>query len=154
MPLRHSCLKFLRKDSRNTNALRLRASIRMARGQLASAITDLRQAFNDRPRSTDLMLLLASAYERSGSIGEADKLYSAAVKMSDFDPAVGLNYVRFLERRGRRDSAEHFGRVEEALAKEFGYLIGLCRSRIDARTIGPAQRKLPSQSAAQATHAV
>jgi tetratricopeptide (TPR) repeat protein len=98
--------EILQKDARNTNGLRLRASIYMARGQLASAITDLRQALNEQPQSTDLTLLLASAYERSGSIAEADKLYAAAVKMSEFDATVGLNYVSFLERRGRGDSAK------------------------------------------------
>ena len=58
----------LRKDSRNIDGLKLRASIRLQRGQLDVAIADLRQALDDQPRSSDLMVLLANAYERSGSM--------------------------------------------------------------------------------------
>ena len=98
--------EIIRKDSHNTDALKLRASVRMAHGQLEAATTDLRQALNDKPQSTELMLLLASSYERGGSIADAEKLYSDAIKISNFDPVVGLNYVSFLERRGRKDRAE------------------------------------------------
>ena len=92
--------EILRKDSRNTNALKLRGSVRMARGQLDLAITDLQQALKDQPRSTELILLLALAYERSGSMALAEKQYADAVRISNFDLAVGLNYVNFLLRRG------------------------------------------------------
>src|SRR5579872_1902983 len=44
--------EILQKDARNTNGLRLRASIYTARGQLAPAIADLRQALNEQPQST------------------------------------------------------------------------------------------------------
>ena len=71
----------------------------MERGQIDAAIADLRQALNDHPRATDLMSLLAVAYERGGSIELADKQYADAMRVSDFDAAVGLNYVTFLRRR-------------------------------------------------------
>lgn len=96
----------LKKDARNTAGLRLRASIRMDRGQLEGAISDLRQALNDQPRSTDLMLMLAIAYERSGSIDLAEKEFSDAMRVSNFDPRVTLNYVAFLQRRGSIARAE------------------------------------------------
>ncbi|HZT35361.1 MAG TPA: tetratricopeptide repeat protein [Nitrososphaera sp.] len=96
----------LRKDAHNTDALKLRASIRIARGELEAATTDLRQALNDQPQSAKLMLRLAEAYERGGSIAEAEKLFSEAARISNFDPDVGLSYVSFLERRGRRDRAD------------------------------------------------
>ena len=96
----------LRKDSRNTSGLKLRASIRMERGQLDAAITDLREALNDQPRSTELLLLLAVAYERSGSIELADKQFAEATRASNFDARVGLNYVAFLHRRGGIARAE------------------------------------------------
>jgi tetratricopeptide (TPR) repeat protein len=88
--------EILRRDIRNANGLKLRASIRMARGQLESAIIDSRQAVNDQPQSIELMLLLARAYELSGSIADADKVYADAVRISNFDPVVGLDYVSFL----------------------------------------------------------
>jgi tetratricopeptide (TPR) repeat protein len=92
-------------DQRNVSALKLRASIRLDRGQIDDAISDLRQALNDQPRSTDLMLLLATAYERSGSIDLADKQFADATKASQFNSNVGLDYVAFLRRRGGGDRA-------------------------------------------------
>ena len=51
------------------------------------------------------MLMLATAYERSGSIDLADKQFADAMKASNFNPAVGLDYVGFLRRRGGGDRA-------------------------------------------------
>ena len=96
----------LRKDSRNIDGLKLRASIRLQQGQLDVAIADLRQALDDQPRSSDLMVLLANAYERSGSMELAEKQYADAAKTSGFDVGVSLNYVAFLRRRGNVERAE------------------------------------------------
>ena len=98
--------EIFRKDSRNTDGLKVRASVRIARGQLEPAITDLRQALGLQPQSIELMLLLAVAYERSGSIRLAEKQYAEAVRISNFHPVVGLNYVSFLQRRGNAERAE------------------------------------------------
>ena len=96
----------LSKDEQNTEGLKLRASLRLAEGNVDAAITDLRQALNDQPRATDLMLLLASAYERGGSIDLAEKQFANATQVSNFNPAVALNYVAFLQRRGNFEHAE------------------------------------------------
>jgi len=96
----------LRKEDRNVNGLKLRAQVRMQQGQLDAAIADLRQALNDQPRSSELMLLLATAYERSGSIELAEKQYADATRALDFDATVGLNYAAFLRRRGNIERAE------------------------------------------------
>ena len=96
----------LRDDPHNVSALKLRASVRMARGQLDEAIADLLDALNYQPRSTELMSLLAAAYERNGLIELADKQFADATKASDFDANVGLEYVGFLQRRGSTARAE------------------------------------------------
>jgi tetratricopeptide (TPR) repeat protein len=101
--------EILQKDNRNASGLSLRATIRLARGQVDAAVGDLRQALNDQPRSTDLMLMLAGAYERQGSIELAEKQFADATRASNFDPAVGLTYVAFLQRRGSG------GRIEDVL---------------------------------------
>jgi cellulose synthase operon protein C len=98
--------EIMRKDERNTGALKVRAAIRLQRGQLDAAIADLRQALNDQPRSSELMVLLAQAYEQSGSIELAEKQYADATKTSSFDPTVGLSYTAFLQRRGELRRAE------------------------------------------------
>ena len=95
----------LRDDSRNTGALRLRAIIEMDQSKLDPAISDLRTALNDQPRSTDLQLLLANAYERNGAIELADKQYADALRASNYNPTVGVNYASFLRRRGSAQRA-------------------------------------------------
>jgi len=97
----------LKADSRNVNGLKLRAAIRIERGQLEDAIADLRTALNDQPRSPELLALLAVAFERSGQIDLADKQMADAMKASNFDPKYGLNYVAFLQRRGISNHAEN-----------------------------------------------
>jgi tetratricopeptide (TPR) repeat protein len=96
----------LKADNRNTEGLRLRASIRINHGDFDNAIADLRTALNDKPRSPELMASLGLAYERSGSIELADKAYYDATTSSGFSPAYGLNYIAFLRRRGLGDRAD------------------------------------------------
>jgi tetratricopeptide (TPR) repeat protein len=96
----------LNKDARNTAGLKLRAAIQLEQGKLEGAIADLREALNDQPRAADLMLMLATAYERNGSADLAGKEFADAMRASDFDPAVSLNYVAFLRRRGSISDAE------------------------------------------------
>ena len=96
----------LRVDNRNTIALRLRAAIRLDRGQTDDAISDLRTALNDQPQAPELLASLAIAYERSGSIELADKAFLDAMRASRFEPTYGLNYIAFLRRRGLADQAE------------------------------------------------
>ena len=120
-------------DARNTNGLRLRASIRIDRGQIEDAIADLRTALNDQPRSPDLLMSLALAYERSGSIELADKAMSDAMKASNYAPAVGLNYVGFLRRRGLASSGGNCNfRPRKPQSKQrFGF-VGACSSKAGA----------------------
>jgi len=97
----------LRADSRNVNSLRLRATIRINRGQFDDAIADLRGALNDQPQSPELLETLGLAYERNGSIDLAGKAYFDATKASRFAPVFGLDYVAFLRRRGLTAEAEN-----------------------------------------------
>jgi tetratricopeptide (TPR) repeat protein len=96
----------LRDDPHNVSALQLRASIRIERAQLDAAVVDLLEALKYQPRSTDLMSLLATAYERSGLIELADKQFADTSRASDFDAKIGLEYVSFLQRRGSIARAE------------------------------------------------
>jgi pentatricopeptide repeat protein len=96
----------LQKDRRNTMALRLRAAIRIDQGQFDSAIADLREALNDQPKSSELLLLMAAAYERSGKNELADRQYADALKVSGQNTDIALRYVAFLQRRGDVARAE------------------------------------------------
>ncbi|SIO46399.1 pentatricopeptide repeat domain-containing protein (PPR motif) [Bradyrhizobium erythrophlei] len=96
----------LSKDSRNAGALKLRAAINIDRGQLDSAISDVREALNDQPKSPDLLMLLAVAYERVGKNELADRQYADALKSSGLNPDVALRYVAFLQRTNDAARAE------------------------------------------------
>jgi pentatricopeptide repeat protein len=96
----------LQKDRRNAGALRLRAAVRIEQGQLDNAIADLREALNDQPKSAELLLLLAVAYERGEKYELADRQYADALKSSGLNPNVGNRYVAFLQRRGEAARAE------------------------------------------------
>jgi tetratricopeptide (TPR) repeat protein len=96
----------LSKDARNIGGLKLRAAMRLDAGQFDLAIADLRQALNDQPRASDLMLMLAIAYEKSGTVDLAEKEFADAMRVSNFDPTVSLGYVAFLQRRGSASRAE------------------------------------------------
>ena len=96
----------LQKDGRNITGLRLRAAIKIQQGQLDSAISDLREALNDQPKSVELLLLMATAFERSGKNELAERQYADALKASALNPNVGLQYVAFLQRRGDGAHAE------------------------------------------------
>jgi pentatricopeptide repeat protein len=98
--------EILKKDRRNIVGLRLRAAIEIEHGQFDSAIADLREALNDQPKSPDLLLLMAAAYERSGKNELADRQYADALKVSNQDVNVALRYVAFLQRRGDVARAE------------------------------------------------
>ncbi len=97
----------LQKDRRNTTALRLRAAIRLEQGQYDAAIADLREALNDQPKSPQLLLLMALAYERSGKNELAERQYADALKSPGADPNIVLRYVAFLQRRGDLSHAEN-----------------------------------------------
>ena len=88
------------KDRRNTVGLKLRAAIKIEQGQFDSAIADLREALNDQPKSADLLMLMAAAYERSGKNELAERQYADALKASGLNPSIALRYVAFLQRRG------------------------------------------------------
>ena len=96
----------LKNDPGNGQARRLRASAFLEQGQVDEAIGQLREALGDQPRSIELMLLLAVAYERAGSIDLAAKQYSDATRISNLAPAPALDHVAFLLRRGRGEEAE------------------------------------------------
>jgi tetratricopeptide (TPR) repeat protein len=96
----------LQKDSRNTGALKLRAIVHMQQRQFDGAIADLREALNNQPKSAELLLLMASAYQLSGKPELAERQYSDAVKSAEWAPGVSLQYVSYLRNKGDLPQAE------------------------------------------------
>ena len=101
----------LQQDSHNASVLTIRAIVHLERSQPDAAVPDLVAALAYRPRSVELMSLLATAYERSGLTELADKQFADATRASAFDPRIAGEYASFLERRGG------FARAEEILVE-------------------------------------
>ena len=89
--------------------------IRLQRNEFDNAISDLREALNNQPKAPQLLLLMASAYERSGKPELADRQYADATKSSGFDPAVALRYVAFL--RGQKNLSQAEDILRDAAAR-------------------------------------
>jgi tetratricopeptide (TPR) repeat protein len=104
----------LSKDRKNVGALRLRAARQIDRGQFDGAVSDLREALNEQPKSFDLLMLMATAYERSGKGELADRQYADALKSSNFNQEIVLRYVAFLQRKS------DLPRAEEVLTEAVG----------------------------------
>jgi predicted Zn-dependent protease len=105
----------LGKDAHNTGALKLRAMMSLEKGQVDSAIADLREALNNEPKAPDLLLLMATAYERSGKGELAERQYADAANFSGFSPPVAMRYVAYLQRQG------NLTRVEDVLVEMAGH---------------------------------
>jgi tetratricopeptide (TPR) repeat protein len=141
--------EILSKDRRNVAGLRLRASIHLGRAQPEAAVADLSEALNYQPRSTDLMALLATAYERSGLLELAEKQYADALRTSNFDVGVGLEYSAFLQRRGGAGAAEAvLNELRDRQPKNVQVLAALAQIRLarqnwtGAREIAESIRRL------------
>jgi cellulose synthase operon protein C len=105
----------LQKDGRNTGALKLRAMIHLEKSEFDAAISDLREALNNQPKSSELLLLLANAYQRSGKPELAERQLADAVKSADWAPAVSLQYAGYLQ------SKEDLAHAEDVLVEAIGH---------------------------------
>ena len=84
----------LAAEPRNVQALGVRAVARMAAGNNAGAVEDLSIALGAAPGSADVMLLLAQAYERTGSAALAEEQYSKALALSGYAAQSGIRACR------------------------------------------------------------
>ena len=145
----------LEADERNVDALAIKASIALMNDQVEDAIEDLRIALNESPQSTRLMLLLADAHQRNGSIELAEDRLAAATRASNFDPVLSQPYIRFLLGKGNLDAAENV--VEKIILrnpKDKRALTELAQIRLNqkdwegARQAGEALRELDERDEA------
>jgi len=95
----------LAEDRTNIAALKLRATWSIAADRPDVAITDLRTALSQDPRDADVMMLLATAHERTGFPELAGERLALAVQVSDAAPVPSLRYARFLIRDNRTQAA-------------------------------------------------
>ncbi len=94
------------QDAKNADALAIRAAARIEKNDLSGAVTDLRDALDQKPDSVQIRVLLARAYERQGATELAIDEFSQVLKDSSFNPEVTLQYVDLLRRRGNYEAME------------------------------------------------
>ena len=98
--------EILEADKSNGPALTLRAGLALEAKNYDAAIIDLRTVTRDSPTAYNALVMLASAYENSGSPQLAEESYLKAFETSKFEPAYGIPYAQFLMRRKQPERAE------------------------------------------------
>lgn len=96
----------LQEDPKNSGALEVRAALLISERKDVEAIETLVEARDLQPNSTNILRLLAFAYERVGRIELAEESLVKAVQIDNFKPGLGLNLTSFLFRHGKADHAE------------------------------------------------
>jgi len=88
------------EDASQVEALSMRAGWRVAEDRAGEAIVDLRATLGQRPEDPRLLMELATAYLRDGSVDLAGDSLAQAVKASGGSPETALRYSGFLQERG------------------------------------------------------
>ena len=88
------------EDPAQVEALSMRAGWRVAEDRAGDAIVDLRAALGQNPEDPRLLMELATAYIRDGSLDLAGDALAQAVKASGGAPETALRYASFLQERG------------------------------------------------------
>jgi tetratricopeptide (TPR) repeat protein len=98
--------KVLGEDPTNVAALKARATRLISQDRMGDAIVDLRAAQNQSPDDPEIMTLLASAFQRDGSLDLAGEQLAKAFKATGSAPEQALRYAAFLRSQGRDAVAE------------------------------------------------
>lgn len=96
----------LAEDSGNVEALKIRAEFLINEDRPDDAINDLRTAQRQAPRDPQIMTLMATAFERSGSRELAGERLALAVDISGAAPEESIRYAAFLRQDDRIQAAE------------------------------------------------
>ena len=145
--------EILSGDAKNADALALRANMSLQAGELDAAVGDLREALGQRPDSIPLKLLLSRALERQGAVDLAADRFVEALKESNYNPQITLDYISFLGRRGKGDQIE--ATLNEALTRNPnhpGLLGAMAKIKLDrqdwigAQAIADALKKAGDKS--------
>lgn len=95
----------LTRDRSNVAALKMRAGWQIADDRPDAAIADLRAALSQSPRDPEIMLLMATAHQRTGFPELAGERLALAVEVSGAAAEPALRYARFLIADGRTQAA-------------------------------------------------
>ncbi len=106
----------LAKNPRDNDALVLRATLALAAGHTADAITDLRAVLRDQPDSAPLLRTLARAHAQNNEPDLARENYRHAIEADPANNQVRIEFAEYLSRNG--DNAEARPFLDAALKNE------------------------------------
>jgi predicted Zn-dependent protease len=93
--------EILAEDPTNVAALKARGGWLIEEDKPGDAIVDLRSALDQSPRDTEILALMAAAFERDGSPDLAGDQLAKAVDISGAAPTESLRYAQFLMRNNK-----------------------------------------------------
>lgn len=96
----------LAHDPSQVEALKLKAGWLIDDDQPGDALVELRSALDQSPRDTQILSLMARAYERSGNRELMGEMLARAAEISPSDPGPTLQYVRYLVQERKFLAAE------------------------------------------------
>ena len=88
--------EILAEDPTNVGALKLKAGWLIDDDHIGDAIIELRRALDQSPRDSQVMTLLARAYERSGDHDLKNEMLALAVEASNSAPTEAMRYAAVL----------------------------------------------------------
>lgn len=124
----------LAEDDKNTTALRIKASLLLAKQDEDGAIEKLLIAVNLAPNSAEIRRTLAIAYERAGKIELAEENLVKAVQINEFEPQSGLSLSNFLLRHGKSSHADNIlDRIVQASPDDTTTLLQIARRKLSQK---------------------
>jgi tetratricopeptide (TPR) repeat protein len=95
----------IEKNSKDAEALGLRAKLALAKGETAKAIPDLRAVLQQQPNSAEMLRLLARAHLAQNEVGLAQDALRKAVEVDPTEPEARKEYARLLASQNQPDKA-------------------------------------------------
>jgi tetratricopeptide (TPR) repeat protein len=103
-------------DTKNVDALSVRAALRLSDNKNSEAVDDLLIAINEAPESPLLVLMLAEAYEKNGSISLAEEQYAKSARIDRGATGSSIRLAQFYLRYGKSEQATRA--LEEARTRD------------------------------------
>lgn len=122
----------LAEDQKNGDAFGFRGNVKLETGDVDGAIADFREALAQTPNSVPLLQRIGQALEKQGSVELAAERLSEAMRLSNYQPDIVIDYVGFLTRRSR--SAQILSVLEEALSRypnDTRLLVAMSREKLN-----------------------
>lgn len=130
----------LAENSRDNDALALRARIALSRGDATAAISDLRAILRDQPNAPGIMRALAEAYVAANEAALAEETLRASVQANPTDVPSRLALSQYLLKGGRAEEAQAaIDQLSADLPRDIAALEAALRVQVGRRDFAAAR---------------